>query len=75
MQSDNPWPTVGEVLNRHVTQDPDLGRRLATLSKMQAQNARLAFKIEEGRMYPLRQETYTRRLRAQLEKPRTQPMW
>ena len=44
---------------------------------MQSQQARLAFKIEAGRIYGLRQEKYERKLQKELKRMpvRTQPMW
>ena len=77
MQSSTPWPTVAEQLNRHVSLDPELGQQLASLSKMQSRQLRLATKIEEGRIFGLRQQVFNEKLRSQLNRMNvpTQEMW
>ena len=77
MQSSTPWPTVAEQLNRHVSLDPQLGERLANLSRTQSRQLRLATKIEEGRIFGLRQQVFNEKLRRQLNKMNvpTQEMW
>ena len=73
----NQFPSPSEVLNRHVSQDPDLGRTLARLSVMQSHQLRLATKIEEGRIYGLRQQVFDKNLKRQLARMTvaTQEMW
>ena len=73
----NQFPSPAEVLNRHVSQDPDLGQALARLASMQSQQLRLATKIEEGRIYGLRQQVFDKNLKRQLARMpvATQEMW
>ena len=73
----NQFPSAAEVLNRHVSQDPDLGQALARLASMQSQQLRLATKIEEGRIYGLRQQVFQKSLHRQLARMpvATQEMW
>ena len=77
MSSD--WQTAAERLNRYVRQDHALGLRLAALQKEQARNDKLAFKLEEGRIYGLRQQYYDfilqRQLGAEMQKKHTEPHW
>jgi len=56
MSSD--WQTASERLNGYVRQDHDLGVQLANLGKQQSRNEKIAFKLEEGRVYGLRQQYY-----------------
>ena len=53
--------------------------RLAALQKEQARNDKLAFKLEEGRIYGLRQQYYDfilqRQLGAEMQKKHTEPHW
>jgi len=73
------WQTAAERLNRYVRQDHELGTRLASLGKQQARNDKLAFKLEEGRVYGLRQQYYNLKLQRQLGKemrnPPVEPHW
>ena len=68
MQSSNPWPTAAEELNRHVSQDPELGAALARLTSIQTRQQRLATKLEEGRVFGLRQQVLDAKLRRQLDR-------
>ena len=54
----SPWATAGERLNRFVSQDPSLGRKLKELSLDQAHDNKLAFALEAGRVYGMRQQYY-----------------
>ncbi len=71
MSSD--WQTASERLNRYVRQDHALGLRLASLGKEQARNDKLAFKLEEGRVYGLRQQYYDMKLQRELSKEMRSP--
>ena len=77
MQSSNPWSTAAEQLNRHVSQDPELGAALARLTSIQTRQQRLATKLEEGRIFGLRQQVFDRKLRRQLDRMNvpSQEMW
>ena len=56
--SSSDWQTASERLNRYASMDPALGRQLLELGKGQARNDKIAFKLEEGRIYGLRQQYY-----------------
>jgi hypothetical protein len=43
--------------------DPNLRRDLNSLSKAQSRDDKIAFKLEEGRIYGLRQEYYDMKLK------------
>ena len=77
MSSD--WQSASERLNRYVRQDHDLGVQLANLSKQQSRNDKIAFKLEEGRIYGLRQQYYDfileRPLEANMRKPPVESHW
>jgi len=64
----NPWATAGERLNKFVSQDPRLGQKLKELSADQAQDNRLAFALEAGRVYGLRAQYYDMRLQRGLNR-------
>ena len=64
----NPWATAGERLNKFVSQDPRLGQKLKELSADQAHDSKLAFALEAGRMYDLRQQFYDMKLQRGLNK-------
>ena len=73
------WQTASERLNRYVRQDHALGMHLASLSKEQARNDKIAFKLESGRVYGLRQQYYDfilqRALTRDLQKPPVESHW
>jgi hypothetical protein len=48
--------------------DPGLRSELNSLSKAQSRDDKLAFKLEEGRIYGLRQEYYNMKLARRLVK-------
>jgi hypothetical protein len=60
------WQSAAERLNRFAHMDPSLRRELNTLSMAEARDDKLAFKLEEGRIYGLRQEYYGNKLRRDL---------
>ena len=59
--------------------DQRLGRQLAELSKLQAHDNKLAFALESGRIYGLRQQKYDMVLKRELNKdyrrPPVEKMW
>ena len=57
------WMTAAERLNRYAHMDPGLR---AALSKAEARDDKLAFKLEAGRVYGLRQEYYANKLKRDL---------
>ena len=74
------WQTASERLNRFVRSDPQLRRDLASLSMAQARDDKIAFKLEEGRIYGLRQQYYENKLARDLGRklrviPITEPHW
>ena len=77
MSSD--WQTASERLNRYVRQDHALGVKLATLSKEQSRNDKIAVRLEEGRVYGLRQQYYNfmleRALASDMKKPPVESHW
>ena len=77
MSSD--WQTASERLNRYVRQDHNLGVQLATLSKEQSRYDKVACKLEEGRVYGLRQQYYDfileRALARDMKKPPVESHW
>ena len=77
MSSD--WRDASDRLNQLVRQNRALGQQLASLGKDQARNEKLAFKLEEGRIYGMRQQYYDlilqRQLNREAAKPHTEPHW
>ena len=62
------WRSAAERLNQFAHMDPNLRRDLNSLSKGQARDDKIAFKLEEGRIYGLRQDYYNMKLRRDLER-------
>ena len=60
------WRSAAERLNQFAHMDPSLRRGLNSLSRAEARDDKLAFKLEEGRIYGLRQEFYENKLRRDL---------
>jgi hypothetical protein len=52
------WQTASDRLNRFRTLDSDLQYDLARLCKAQSRDDKLAFLLEEGRTYGMRQQYY-----------------
>jgi len=79
MQSSSPWQTAPEIFNRHVSQDPQLGRALLDVSKQLAQESKIAFRIDEGRQYNLQADAYIlvrqKQLTQQWKHPPVQNSW
>ena len=62
------WQTASDRLNRFRTLDSDLQYDLARLCKAQSRDDKLAFKLEEGRTYGMRQQYYDNKLKRDLER-------
>ena len=60
------WRSAAERMNEFANVDPSLRRELNVLSVAQARDDKIAFKLEEGRMYGLRQEYYNNKLKRDL---------
>ena len=60
------WQSASERLHRYLSMDPDLQRDLTQLSKAQARDDKMAFKLEEGRTYGMRQQFFENKLRRDL---------
>ena len=60
------WRSAAERMNEFANVDPSLRRELNILSMAQARDDKIAFKLEEGRMYGLRQEYYNNKLKRDL---------
>ena len=52
------WQTASDRLNRFRTLDSDLQYDLARLCKAQSRDDKLAFLLEDGRTYGMRQQFY-----------------
>jgi hypothetical protein len=77
--SDNIWAPAQERFNKFARIDRELASRLGFLSAHQARDDRLAFAIEAGRVYGLRQQRYNMLLKGQLNRdaqhPHVETMW
>ena len=60
------WRSAAERLNQFAHMDPGLRQELNNLSKSEARDDKLAFKLEEGRIYGMRQQYYDNKLRRDL---------
>jgi len=60
------WATASDRLYRFASMDPSLRQQLATLSKAESRDDKLAFKLEEGRTYGMRQQFYAYKLKRDL---------
>ena len=60
------WQTATDRLNRFRGLDADLQHDLAQLAQEQARDNKLAFKLEEGRIYSMRQQYYDNKLKRDL---------
>jgi hypothetical protein len=74
-----PWQTAATLFNRNVSLDRRLTQRLNDLSENQAHDEKLAWALESGRVYGLRQQRYDMVLKKQLNRdwrrPPVEPMW
>ena len=66
--SDDPWDSAQVRLNKFVRTDHQLGSRLKGLTKQQSLENKLAFSVETGRIYGLRQQKYDFILKKQLNR-------
>ena len=57
---------AAERMHQFAHMDPNLRRDLNSLSKGQSRDDKIAFKLEEGRIYGLRQEYYDMKLKRDL---------
>ena len=62
------WQTASQRLNRFAHMDPGLRKELNALCKAEARDDKIAFKIEEGRVYGMRQQFYENKLKRDLAK-------
>ena len=60
------WQTASDRLNRLRTLDDNLQRELAKLCAAASRDDKLAFKLEEGRTYGMRQQYYDNKLKRDL---------
>ena len=60
------WQTASDRLNRFHNLDANLRYDLCVLSKEASRDDKLAFKLEEGRTYGVRQQYYDNKLRRDL---------
>ena len=60
------WQTASDRLNRFRTLDPNLRYDLCVLSKAQSRDDKLAYALEEGRTYGMRQQYYDNKLKRDL---------
>ena len=65
---ENPWAGAQELFKKNARIDRNVARRLATLSKQEVRDDKLAFAIEAGRVYGLRQQKYDMQLKRELNK-------
>ena len=73
MQSDNQWATAAGRLNKHVDQNNRLGRHLSELSQQMSNESKIAFRLEEGRIYGLMAQKYNMLLKKQLTRQWKKP--
>ena len=62
------WQTASDRLNRFRSLDANLRYDLCVLSKEASRDDKLAFKLEEGRTYGMRQQYYENKLKLDLER-------
>ena len=60
------WRSAAERMNEFASMDPSLRQELNALSKEQARDNKIAFKLEEGRVYGMRQQYYQNKLKRDL---------
>ena len=60
------WQTASDRLNSFHNLDANLRYDLCVLSKEASRDDKLAFKLEEGRTYGMRQQYYDNKLRRDL---------
>ena len=60
------WRSASERMNQFANMDPGLRQELCALNKAQSRDDKLAFKLEEGRTYGMRQQYYDNKLKRDL---------
>ena len=60
------WQTASDRLNRFRTLDANLRYDLSRLCRAASRDDKLAFKLEEGRTYGMRQQYYDNKLKRDL---------
>jgi hypothetical protein len=60
------WRSAAERMNQFAHMDPSLRQELNALSMAQSRDDKLAFKLEEGRTYGMRQQYYDNKLKRDL---------
>ena len=60
------WRSAAERMNEFASMDPSFRQELNALSKAQARDNKIAFKLEEGRVYGMRQQYYQNKLKRDL---------
>jgi hypothetical protein len=74
-----PWQTAASLYNRNVSLDRRLARRLDRLSEDQANDEKIAWAVESGRCYGMRQQKCQLRQQKELTKQwrhaPTEKMW
>ena len=60
------WQSAAERINQFAHLDPALRQELNTLGKAQSRDDKIAFKLEEGRTYGMRQQYYENKLKRDL---------
>ena len=53
-------------MNEFASMDPSLRQELNALSKAQTRDTKIAFRLEEGRVYGMRQQYYQNKLKRDL---------
>jgi hypothetical protein len=60
------WRSAAERMNEFASMDPSLRQELNALSKAQARDSKIAFRLEEGRVYGMRQQYFENKLKRDL---------
>jgi hypothetical protein len=60
------WRSAAERMNEFASMDPSLRQELNALSKAQARDTKIAFRLEEGRVYGMRQQYFENKLKRDL---------
>ena len=75
----NAWPAAAEQLNNWARVDRSLGAKLAELSEDQSHQNKLAWALESGRIYGLRQQKcemlHKRKLNKEFANAPVERMW
>ena len=76
-QTADPWTGIQQSANKYAREDPALGHILADLSKHQSHDDQLAWALESGRCYGMRQQFYQMYQKRLLNRQtaKTQEMW